>query len=183
MPLTSDSRRPHSVDVTECGRRANPTCPRELGSQERRSCHPDSLGWRTPMCRQQSRSWQGSACATCRCPDGTRPSTGILPATLTGQADLAPPRPASQHPHRHVKRYVKRKAAAAVLSVTRAGLDRTSTRNAGTYRRHDARAAAAHGMGCERRRKPRSAFSPYDTPWSAAAPWLMARPFARECTY
>ena len=73
-------------------------------------------------------------------------------------------------------------AAPAVLSVTRAGLDRTSTRNVGAHRRHDARAAAAQGTSCERRRKARSAISPYASPWSASALWLTARPFARECT-
>ena len=36
--------------------------------------------------------------------------------------------------------------------------------------------------GCERRRKLPSAISPYASPWSASALWLMARPFARECT-
>ena len=71
---------------------------------------------------------------------------------------------------------------AAVLSVIQAGLDQTSTWNIGTYRWHDACAAAAHSLSCGGRRKPRSAFSAYASSWSAAALWLTARPFARECT-
>ena len=79
-------------------------------------------------------------------------------------------------------RFAPRRCAAA-LSVIRAGLDRESTWIVGTYRQHDPCAAAAHGMSCQRRRKPLSAFSPYASPWSADALWLTARPFARKVTY
>ena len=43
MPVTSDSRRRHSVDVTECRQRANPICQLELGSQQRRRFLPCRL--------------------------------------------------------------------------------------------------------------------------------------------
>ena len=42
----------------------------------------------------------------------------------------------------------ERKAAAAVLSVTRAGLDRRRPRIGGIYRLHDAHAAGAHSLSC-----------------------------------
>ena len=95
-------------------------------------------------------------------------------------ARSAPPRFSASSPV--TGRLTFAQAAPAVLSVTRAGLDGTSTRNVGVRCRHDARAAAARSMGYERRRKPRSTISPYASPWSAAALWLTARSFARECT-
>ena len=72
--------------------------------------------------------------------------------------------------------------AAAVLGVNRAGSCSTSTWTDASYRRHNACAAADHGESRGPSRKARCVFSPYALPWSAAALWLTARPFARECT-
>ena len=51
MPVTSDSRRPHSVGVTECGHREPEQCRARSVYWERRSGQADSLGRRTPTCR------------------------------------------------------------------------------------------------------------------------------------
>ena len=66
----------------------------------------------------QSRSWQGSAHAIFRCPDGTRSSTPIIPAPLTAAVQLAAPPTASQHLTAHCLR-AQRKLAAAVPGVVR----------------------------------------------------------------
>jgi hypothetical protein len=81
----------HSVAYGECAFRLGPSSGSDWTPTTRRA-------------RWQSRSWQGSACATCRGPDGTRPATATISATMTATTELAPPRPALQHPHRHGKR-------------------------------------------------------------------------------
>ena len=129
----------------------------------------------------QSRSWQGSAHAIFRCPDGTRPSTPIIPAPLTAAVQLAAPPTASQLLTAHCLR-AQRKLAAAVPGVVRTSSSCACTQDGASWCRHNTCAAASPGMGRIPRRKSRCALSAAAHHRRRLLSGPTARPFARECT-
>ena len=164
VPCHAESRREPSIRLCYISRKSKDftfTMPiyRCHTSHDERLLYMVRAGW-----REQYRSWQSSACATFRCPDGTRPRTPTLPAPLTAAVQLAAPPTASQLLTAHT--VGDSACAAQACGSSACGVFRTSSSCACTqdawclaWCRHNTRAAGSPGMGRSPRRKPRGALS------------------------